>query len=214
MSEFPELDSFREQFNNRGKARLNRAAGDLRRDLINDATDVFRIFQARDAAQRKKLAEGIIRGAIPIHVLGGEREAPMKDDAFRATKSFMVRNEEDTERLKFHIPVPREFDDDDSEAIMRFQRPDEIYAERIRRAQKLSITVVRYVVSDSQAYEYKTVEDTQGDQQIGPEDVWAEFNRGYDPGIDTIVGLNRDLLKWRAVPQREIGVNPDTSIDL
>lgn len=205
-----DLSTYREQFNTRARERLNRHADVLRRDLITDAADIFRILQAADAGNRRSRTAK----QIGIRVLGAEREAPMLGDEFRTTKSFAVQNAAETERLRFHIPVPKGFDDDDPEAIMRFEKPDEIYAERIRRAQRVSTTVVRYAVTETQTYVYKTVEDTQNEEQIGPDDIWAEFNREYDPGIDVVVGLHRDLVNWRVIQQRFITVGPGGIVDL
>lgn len=210
MSDPLELSSYREQFNARARQRLNQHASVLRTDLINDATDIFRTLQALDARNRSQ----VMAGSIGVWVVGAEREAPMRGDQFRITKSFAVQNAAETERLKFHIPVPKTFDDDDPEAIMLFKRPDEIYTERIRRAGHVSITVVRNAITEAQTYVYKTVEDTQSEEQIGPEDVWAEFNREFDPGIDMTVGLHRDLVNWRAIQQRQLTVRPSGIVEL
>ncbi|MDB5169957.1 MAG: hypothetical protein JWN82_353 [Candidatus Saccharibacteria bacterium] len=198
---------FRDDFNARSKERLLVQATILRLGLIKDAVDVFKGFQLEDSVAQNQQSTKYRLWLAPDAL-----EVPLLSSALQSSRSFVLVNKTASERLRFHIPVPEDYNEEDEEALEAFELPSDVYVERMKVNGKSIAIVGRYAINALSMYESKPTSSSQDGGVVGSVDLsWAAFDADFEPGITLVSGLSQDLINWHAIKQREITVNPDGS---
>lgn len=202
------------RFNFEDKHRLTQEAGNLRQGLISGVFRLFQEFHIEDITTRHRLALPRYR----LWLVLDSYDVPSKENRPQDSLAFAVESPirgDKKERLRFHVPIPADFDRDSLEALEELEEPDTICAERVLyTARKAGRTTIRYAIDHDHTYMYRSASDTGSDEEIYPDDdaVWDEFNSGFSSGIGLIATLNEDLINWERVKQRLMVRGEDDSV--
>lgn len=210
-----ESPDFIARFNQEQKWQLTEGAEVMRRSLISAAFQVFKESHVEDIATLERL--NLTKKRLWLTV--DDFDAPTLDGEPQETMAFAVQSGHDDQsrrRLRFHIPVPEDFDRESTEALDRLEQPNRLYVERVNLAAGIAgKTAVRYAIAESHAFMYRTFMDTQDEEVLYPDDdaVWDEFDRGFNSGITLVAELSEDLINWRRVKQRLLIHADDGSVE-